>query len=132
MFKVVLFMLMLVASNSANAEWVKIRSEGNNTTYVDPATISKTDNIVQMWGVVDLKESKKEEEGKSFLSAKGLQEYDCKETQIRSISLTFYSGNMGGGDVIHSYTDAVKWKWKWNPVTPGSASEAMWKVACPK
>jgi hypothetical protein len=130
MNKVISWALLLVASSSANAEWVKINTNENLTTYIDPATISKTDDMVRMWGVVDLKESKKEQEGKSFLSAKGLQQYDCKAMQIRKISLDLYSKNMGVGEIVHTYADADKWKW--TPVTPGSIAEVMWKTACGK
>jgi hypothetical protein len=130
MFKVISWVLLLLASNSVNAEWVKINANENLTTYIDTSTISKIDDMVRMWGIVDLKESKKEQEGKSFLSAKGLQQYDCKEVQIRKISLDLYSKNMGAGDIVHTYADTDKWKW--TPVTAGSISEIMWRAACGK
>lgn len=130
MNKTFLFLLLAIASNGSQAEWLKINSNDNLTTYVDPASISKTENIAKMWGVVDLKEAKKEELGKSFLSAKSLQEYDCKEEQVRKVTLSFYSGNMGTGDIVHTYTDPEKWKW--TPVAHGSIVETMWKNACGK
>jgi hypothetical protein len=130
MYKVISLILLVLASSSANAEWLKINTNENLTTYIDPATIIKTDNMVKMWGIVDLKESRKEQDGKSFLSAKGLQQYDCKEPQILKISLELYSKNMGAGDIVHTYADADKWKWM--PVTPGSIAETMWKSACGK
>ncbi len=130
MSKTVLLILLVLVSTDLSAEWVKINTKDNLTTYVDPASITKAENIAKMWGLVDLKESKKEELGKSFLSAKGLQEYDCKEQQIRKITLSFYSGNMGDGEVVHSYAEPEKWKW--TPVAHGTISETMWKAACGK
>jgi hypothetical protein len=130
MYKVILLISLVVASNSVQAEWVKINTKDNLTTYIDPATITKVDNMVKMWGIVDLKESRKEQNGKEFLSAKGLQEYDCKTVQIRKISLALYAGNMGAGEVVNTYADADKWQW--TPVAPGSVSETMWKTACDK
>ncbi len=130
MYKVISCVLLVLASSSANAEWVKINTNENLTTYIDPTTITKVDNMVKMWGIVDLKESKKEQEGKSFLSAKGLQQYDCSEVKIRKISLDLYSKNMGAGDIVHTYADADKWQW--TPVAPGSIAEIMWKSACGK
>ncbi len=130
MNKVILLISLVAASYNVNADWVKISAKDNLTTYVDPTTVTKIDNVVKMWGIVDLKESRKEELGKSFLSAKSLQEYDCNAAQIRKISLAFYAGNMATGDVVHSYADADKWNW--TPVTPGSVSEMMWKSACDK
>ena len=130
MYKIILLMLLAILSSGAKAEWVKINSHENLTTYVDPATIKNVGKIVQMLGIVDLKESRKDQDGKSFLSAKGLQEYDCKGEQARKIALTLYSGNMGAGEVVHTYADADKWKW--TQVTPGSIAETMWKTACKK
>jgi hypothetical protein len=130
MSKSVLFILLAISSNGLKAEWVKINTNDNLTTYVDPASISKLENIVKMWGMVDLKEAKKEELGKSFLSAKSLQEYDCKEEQVRKITLSFYSENMGAGEIVHTYTEPDKWKW--TPVTHGAIAETMWKTACGK
>ncbi len=128
MNRVLFGILLAVISNSVIADWVQINSKDNLTTYVDPKTIEKADNIAKMWGIVDLKESRKEQDGKSFLSAKGLQEYDCKTEQTRKISLTLFSGNMGAGDVVHTYADADQWKW--TPLAHGSITETMWQTAC--
>jgi hypothetical protein len=130
MKRVIFGIVLAVVSNCVVAEWVQINNKENLTTYIDPKTIEKTGNIVKMWGIVDLKESRKEQEGKSFLSAKGLQEYDCKTEQTRKVSLALFSGNMGAGEVVHTYSDADKWAW--TPLTPGSITESMWKTACGK
>lgn len=130
MGRIFLMSILTIVSSAAMADWVKINNKDNLTTYVDPSTISKDGNIVKMWGVVDLKESRKEQDGKSFLSAKGLQEFNCEAKQIRKLSLTLFSGNMGVGEVVHTYSDADKWKW--TPVEPGSISETMLNAACKK
>jgi len=127
-----LFFALLLALGSCNAmaDWVKVGSNGDLTTYVEPSTISKAGSSVSMWGVVDLKDARKEETGKSFLSAKSLQEYDCQAAQTKKITLSFFSANMGAGEVVHTYTDPEKWKW--TPVPHGTIVEAMWKAACGK
>jgi len=121
---------MAIACSDAMADWIKVGNSGNQTTYVALPLTEKTDSIVKMWGLVDLKDTKKEEAGKSFLSAKTLQEYDCQTLQVRKITLTFYSENMGAGDAVHTYMDAEKWKW--TPVAAGTLIETMWKMACGK
>jgi hypothetical protein len=130
MYKLILILLTLMMSSHVSADWLQIGVNGNLTTFVDPSTISKSENSVGMWQLVDLKESKKEETGKSFLSAKGVQEYDCKTEQVKKISLSFYSENMGKGEVVHAYADPEKWTW--TPITKGSMAELMWKTACGK
>jgi len=128
MNKIMFYLLLAIVSGGLQAEWMKVNANDNLTTYVDPASITKAENIARMSGMVDLKEAKKEELGKSFLSAKSLQEYDCKDEQVRKITLSFFSGNMGAGDIVHTYTDPEKWKW--TPVAHGSIVETMWKTAC--
>ena len=130
MHKLILAVLLVMVCSNAMAEWVKVGTNGNQTTYVAPPLTDKSEKIVKMWGLVDLKEAKKEEAGKSFLSAKALQEYDCQTPQVRKITLSFYSGNMGEGEVVHTYMDAEKWKW--TPVAAGSFIDSMWKMACGK
>jgi len=130
MHKLILVTLLVITCGDAMADWVKIGANGNITTYVAPPLTDKTEDIVKMWGLVDLKEAKKEEAGKSFLSAKALQEYDCQKMQVRKITLSFFSENMGSGEVVHTYMDAEKWKW--TPVSTGTLIESMWKMACGK
>ena len=130
MYKFILVTLLAIICGDVMADWVKIGTNGNITTYVALPSTDKTDNIVKMWGLVDLKDPGKEEAGKSFLSAKALQEYDCQKTQVRKITLSFFSENMGSGNVVHTYMDAEKWKWA--PVATGTLVESMWKMACGK
>ena len=130
MNKIVFMVVLVLVSRTALAEWVKVGGNENLTTYIDPSSMGKDDNIVRVWGIVDLKDAKKEETGKSFLSAKSLQEYDCQAEQIRKITLSFFSANMGAGEVVHAYSDSDKWKW--TPVAHGTIVETMWKSACGK
>lgn len=119
-------------------EWITV---GENkilalTAYANPNTEAtpnkgknenKNGDKVKMWRLYDYK-SAQEVSGYKFISAKFLDEYDCKQEQTRSLVNTAFSGNMGGGTVIFTNADAGKWQ----PVISGSINEAMLRFACGK
>jgi hypothetical protein len=128
MRKIILMMLLVVVSSSAEAGWVEVGGTDDGVTiYADPATIRKAGNRVKMWIMSDFQtEQAVPSGGKPYMSQKGQNEYDCKEEQTRLIAFLWYSGNMGGGDMVYSDFDPLKWR----PVVPGSVGEAQWKYAC--
>lgn len=132
MRKAVLMMLLAVLSNSAVAGWVAIddsNSFGDYTAYAETTTICKDGNMVKMWAMYDFNTAHIDTAGgKSYLSLKARNEYDCKEEQYRTLSYSFHSGNMGGGDVV--FTDYKPADWQ--PTSRGSINEALRKYACGK
>jgi hypothetical protein len=119
------------------AKWVMV---GENrilalTAYANPdteATLNKGRNEnkngdkVKMWRMYDYK-STQEASGYKFISAKFMDEYDCKQEQTRSLVNTAFSENMGGGVVIFTNADTGKWQ----PVM-GGINKALLKFACGK
>lgn len=106
------------------------------TAYANPnteATLNKGKNEnkngdkVKMWRLYDYK-SAQEVSGYKFISAKFLDEYDCKQEQTRSLVNTAFSGNMGVGAVVFTNADAGKWQ----SAVSGSINEAMLRFACGK
>ena len=130
MNNVILMMLLAFVSSSAMAEWVEIGSseDGAMTVYANPATLRKVVSKVKMWDLGDYKTANDAGNGKQYMSIKGQTEYNCKEEQYRTLYLSFYSGNMGTGEIIGTHPDAKKWL----PVMPDSLIEALWKFACRK
>ncbi|MGH7147056.1 MAG: surface-adhesin E family protein [Nitrospiraceae bacterium] len=63
-----------------------------------------------------------------FLSSRAQYGFDCAEERTRKLSETWFSGNMGSGEMVHSISDETRWE----PVAPGSVGQAMWKAACEK
>ncbi len=123
MRKVFLVMLLAVATNSATAEWVEIGGNETITTYADPATISKTGDIVRMWSVGDRKTPHDR-----YMSIREQYEYDCKEERVRRLDTLFHSGNMGEGAVVYANSDPLNWR----PVGPRTIAGSLWIFACSK
>jgi surface-adhesin protein E len=124
-----LIMLLVLRSGPVYAEWLLVNGddEAGLTVYVDPDTIRRKENLVTMLSLIDYR-TIQIIAGDSLLSIQRQNEYDCAEARTRMLAFTWFSGNMGGGQVVHSDSDEDKWK----PVAPDSVAEALWKIACGK
>jgi hypothetical protein len=129
MKRLLLFILLVLNSGPAYAEWVKVRDgdEAGKTVYVDPTTIRRNSNLVKMWQFYDYK-SVQTVGGVRFLSAKEQWEFDCAEGRSRVVALKEFSGNMGNGTVVYTNSQVGKWI----PIMSGSIGQTVWKVACSK
>lgn len=127
MRKFILMLILAVVSSNATAEWIDVGGNDYSTIFADPATIRKVGNYEEMLSLYDTDIA--EVVGKiSFKSSKSLDEYDCKEKQLRTLAFYWYSGNMGEGKILYSNTVANNW----NPDVPKSINETLWKIACGK
>ena len=131
MHKVILMILLAVVSSSVMAEWVVISGidDLGITVYADPSSIRKSGNKVKMWVLFDFS-SVHEASGTKSLSSMVQDEFDCKEEQLKILHFTWYSKNMGEGDIVY-YANVLPEK-NWEPVVPESAGESWSKYACGK
>ena len=122
-----LAVVLAVVSSNAAARWVAVGSSDDMTFYADPATITRTGPIVQ---IVTLIDSKTAREGlaKPYRSARGQQEYDCEKVRERSVAVTYYSGNMAGGEIVGTSSDSGAWE----AIPPDTKAEDIWKIVCSK
>ena len=128
MRKTFLTLVLVVVCGNASAEWVRLSTvlNGNITYYADPTTITRSGELAQMWVLQDYLTA---QSSKHYLSARSQSEYDCKNKNVRPISISLHTGNMGGGEMIDSVTardDA------WIPVPPDTMFETLWELACTK
>ena len=120
--------VLVLASFTAAAEWVSFGSTAAFTNYVDPAGIHRSGNIVTMWTLIDFKAAENID-GKAVMSMKMQREYDCKKDLSRDLSLSFHTGQMGGGELAGSKLFADN---PWVASPPDNSDEAFWKYACGK
>ncbi len=126
MKKYILMMLLVTASSSAMAAWVKVSTfivgiSGYVTAYADPDTTPKYGSMVKMWELYDSKRP-----DSSNTSSKKRVEYDCKKERFQQLYATYYSESMGKGEVLMSVSDPKQWE----PVAPGTINKKMWTFAC--
>ena len=127
MRKAILLLLLAAVSGSASAAWVSFGQNNTSTVYYDPTTIRRTDDIVTMWALFDLKKPRMIDI-LPYLSSKVQYEYDCKKGSVRMLSSDLRSGNMGDGDLVY----AVDIPGDWAPIAPDSVNEGLRKFACGK
>ena len=128
MFFASLITLLVLSNGPAYAEWVALGDDNAGMTlYVNPDTIRRKGEMVKMWVQYDYK-TIQTVAGFPYLSQRTQQQFDCAEERYRFRSSAEFSGNMGGGESVHSKLSEGKWE----PVPPDSVAEALWKYACGK
>jgi hypothetical protein len=120
---------LLPSGGPAHAEWVEVTSnhQGDVTVYANPDTIRRNGDLVKMWQLSDFT-TVQTVEGDSYLSSKAEREYNCAEERTRVLAFTWFSGNMGSGNMVYSNSNERNWE----PVAAHSIDEALWEVACTK
>jgi len=129
--RLLLVALLILSSVPAYGEWVEVsvNVEAGQTVYVDPDTIRRKGDMVEMWALYDNK-TPQPAVGDAYLSRKVQSEYDCTQEMRRMLSVTEFSGNMGSGKVVHMNSSLFSTA-KWVPARSG-LGEALLKVACGK
>lgn len=124
-----LLMVLILSSQPVYAEWVLASGddEVGLKVYVDPSTLRRNGSLVKMWKLHDYK-TVQTVAGDSLLSMKQFNEYDCTEERTRMLGYTWFSGNMGNGNVVYSTMEQLPWE----PVVPRTINRTLWKVACQK
>ena len=66
--------------------------------------------------------------GSARLSDSTQLEANCTEKLQRSLAYTWWSGSMGGGNVVFSYSAEGNWM----PIHTGTVGHTLWSLACGK
>ena len=118
----------MITYSLARSDWIVYGDNGEKKLLYEDKSLRKTGSVVKMW---IMRSSIKEDNvlGKNFKSNKSYSAYDCKNETIKLLSVSFYSGEMGSGEGIFTYTysDAET---QWNPIVPSSVDELTWRIAC--
>ena len=124
-----LITLLVLSHGPVYAGWVLTSGddEAGLMVYVDPDSIRRKENLAKMWQLYDYK-TVQTVAGDSLLSMKRFNEYDCTEERTRTLGYTWFSGNMGSGNVVYSTTEVQQWE----PVVSRTINHTLWKVACSK
>jgi len=124
-----LITLLVLSYGPVYAGWVLTSGddEAGLMVYVDPDSIRSKGNLAKMWQLYDYK-TVQTVAGDSLLSMKRFNEYDCTEERTRALGYTWFSGNMGSGNVVYSTTEVQQWE----PVVSRTINHTLWKVACSK
>ncbi len=128
MRRLVVGLLVAVASASACADWVKVADsmDGKVHHYLDPATIRKVGKMMRVVTLTDYEEPQVISDTERFHSVKMQDEFDCDTQTGQHLSLTALAGNMGSGPVVATEPRAADVR----KVVPDTADEEVWKFVC--
>ena len=121
-----LIVLVLLSNGTAYAEWLPIgnKAEKGLTSYtvcVDPDSLSRNGNVVKVWALMDFN-TIQIEPAPPDLPVQSQRELDCIEERIRLLALTVFSGNMGNGHAMYSYSDSND---QGVQVEPGNVAQSL-------
>jgi hypothetical protein len=105
LMRAILTSLLMLAATSAWAEWAKVTETTDAVFYVDPASISKSGNLRQVWVIQDY--TKPEPNGTR--SRRLSFEIDCAAERLRSVSATEHSEPMASGSILNSRNGESDW-----------------------
>lgn len=128
-----LITLLSLSHESLYAEWVSVGEKVEErlteyTIYIDPDTIRRNGDMVELWALLDFK-ALQTEPSPPYLSVKAHRQFNCTEERVRLLAMSAFSGHMGSGKVVFSYSDSNDLG---IPVEPSSVAESLWKVVCAK
>jgi len=127
MKKLLMTLILALASTSAIAEWTKAGEDDQSTIYTDASTIRKKGELTKIWSLYDFKKAQNMS-GKAYSSMETQYELDCAKGQIRATYIIYYADKMGSGEK-GAFNYPPK---QWQPVAPKSAGEMISKAACGK
>ena len=130
MLRFAMGLLLATSSACALADWVKVTDSipGKVAYYVDPSTISKTDNKVLATTLTDYQEAQVLSGTQQFLSVKMLDEFNCGEQSGRHLNLTALAGNMGAGKIVAAEIKPAGVR----KIAPDTADADMLQFVCEK
>lgn len=128
MTRVILLMLLAVASSSAMAEWVNLGENDVFTAYANTDLIHRSGDNVDMTIMFNYNVTYKVEDGKPFRSIKVQKAYDCKTKRYRQLAMVVFSEWMGGGQSIYDDSNVREW----SRIKPNSLEEMVFNYACGK
>ncbi|MBY0249459.1 MAG: hypothetical protein K2Q17_17530 [Nitrospiraceae bacterium] len=124
-------LLLAFGDHQASAEWVAVEKpypvRELQTLYIDPATILREGNLVEVWQLTDYRWMQGGPKATPrFLSTTTHKQFECMDKRLRLLAYTEFSHRMAAGIASNGYVD----KDKWLPVEPDSINEALWEILC--
>ncbi len=127
MLRVYLFLLLVTFSQIVFAEWVKHGANEGMVVYYDPSVFYSGNGNVRLWIMFDFKKQKLGVvNGKTPLSSKVNDEFDCRREMMRMVFYSLHDKNMGKGEVIHIDVRPTEWA----PIPPDGVLKDMYALYC--
>ena len=122
--------ILLSTSTLVYGEWSQVSLNDETTMYIDPQTIKKTGDLVQVSQMMSFPTGSKSPDGKvSYKSSITTEEYDCKKGTSRTLSFKWYSDIKGTGKVVYEDKHTYDFS-KSTKLVDGSILNSVRKKVC--
>ncbi|MEY3628161.1 MAG: surface-adhesin E family protein [Limnohabitans sp.] len=108
------------------ADWAAVGLFDQGTFYIDRDSIAREGEARKVWAMLDYRQPQHNSHGKTYRSTRSLQHIQCKTHQVKTLSLAFYAGARGSGDVLSSEGVIQDWQ----PIPPDSVVAKMARTVC--
>lgn len=120
---------IIMLSNNAAAEWVRVGENNRSVAYVDTA-IRRSGDVATYWVLFDYKAVQESPRtGRRYLSEKAQHDTECQSERDRAVFFTWHSEQMGNGVVVYTGNKPTNWE---PTSSPGSFGNTFWKFVCSK
>lgn len=126
MNKRIFILAIMTLPLSAVAGWVQLAADEVAREYVNLETVEQEGNIVTMWNMSDFNAPQPVGNGRTYLSSRVLQAYDCLSKKKQIMTLIHYRNAMGKGQLV--FYDKTPSGWR--KVATGSLAEVHLNAAC--
>ena len=128
--KKLIFLSIFLFSTLVYGEWSQVSFNDDTTMYIDPQTIKKTGDLVQVSQMMNFPTGSKSPDGKvSYKSSITTEEYDCKKGLSRSLSFKWFSDIKGTGKVVYEDKNTYDFS-KFTKLVEGSLLNSVRKKVC--
>ena len=125
--KKLIFLSILLFSSLVYGDWSQVTFNNETTMSIDPQTIKRKGDLVQVTQLMNFPLGSKSPDGKlSYKSSITTEEYDCKKGLSRTLSFRWYSDVKGTGKMV--YED--KNTYEFEKLVDGSLLNAVRKKVC--
>ena len=124
-WKLVLAVVLALASLVAHAEWIRVSTTQQSVFYVDSKKSPKVGDNVMVWVLRDHKQMLPGQ-GLAVRSSKDQIEIDCAVRRVRRIFSSDHGRRMGEGPMLHSEHGPMSW----NAVALNTPISRIADVAC--
>lgn len=122
----VIGVLLVFATGTALADWVRIRGDATVTVLADSGSLARSGDMATMWSMINYTKPRKTDDGEEHMSSRQRMEYDCADKLSRRLEFDRYSDLSGLGRAVYSNKNASGW----SPVAPGSVVGELFRFAC--
>ena len=108
------------------ADWAALGLFDQGTFYIDRDHVTREGETRKVWTMLDYRQPKTNSHGQPYRSTRSLMQIQCKTQQVKTLSLAFYKGTRGSGDVLSSEGVIQEWQ----PIPPDSVLAKMAWTVC--